>query len=90
MTEQVMTELPYERFRFGTDFRSVIMCLRGEHILSLHPFGWHLDGSHIPNCPEHFSVDAALACTRMEPVYSYGPYLYVVRLRDSLKDWAAP
>lgn len=71
--------LPYERFKSDTDFRDVIHTFPGERILSLHPFGWHLDGSAVPNCPEQWSLEDMLALTGMKIVQSYGDYLHIVR-----------
>lgn len=71
---------PHERFKLDVDFRDVIHCFPGEHILSLHPFGWHLDGRHIPNCPEQWGVQDAMGTVGMTRlVQSYGDYIHIVR-----------
>lgn len=70
----------HERFKLDINFRDVIHCFPGEHILSLHPFGWHLDGHHIPNCQEQWSLEDAMRTTGLNVlVQSYGEYIHIVR-----------
>jgi hypothetical protein len=75
--------LPYERL----DSRALTAAIwrRGpdEHVLCLQPFGWHLDGSHIPNAAEHFSREEVCETHRWDVVCDYGPYVALVRTRDA-------
>lgn len=69
--------LPYER----VNDKTLMQCVRlfkDEHLLVLRPFGWHLDGSHIPNAAEHYSRESVCEDHRWRVVCDYGPYIAVV------------
>lgn len=70
--------LPYERIA-ETYLLSAIQLRTNEHLLVVQPFGWHLDGKHIPNAAEHFSRESVCEEHRWEVVCDYGPYIAVVR-----------
>ena len=70
--------LPYERI----DSAALAVAVRlkdGERLLVLQPFGWHIDGAHIPNAAEQF--DRAHVCQEhgWRVVADFGPYIAIVR-----------
>lgn len=73
-----LTELPYERLIDERRLSTCIMLRAGERLLVLRPFGWHIDGSHIPNAADHF--DRELVCREhgWEVVHDFGPYIAIV------------
>ena len=77
---QVDGLLPYERIQSADLFKSMRL-RKGEHLLMLQPFGWHLDGKHIPNAAEQFSRDSVCAEHKWVVVQSFGPYIAIVRNR---------
>jgi hypothetical protein len=70
--------LPYERFNEESLVRAIRL-FDGERLLVLQPFGWHIDGKHIPNAVEHFSREWVCEEHKWEVVCDYGPYVAVVR-----------
>lgn len=70
--------LPYERFDESALLKA-IMLGTGERMLVLRPFGWHIDGSHIPNAAEHFSREYVCAEHGWDVVCDYGPYVAIVK-----------
>jgi hypothetical protein len=78
MTTKADTVLDYERLN-SKGLLDAIQLFPGEHLLVLRPFGWHLDGSHMPNQAEHFSRESVCADQHLEVVCQYGPYIAVVR-----------
>ena len=77
---QVEGVLPYERIQSADLFKA--MRLRpDEHLLMLQPFGWHLDGTHIPNAVEQFSRENVCADHGWEVIHSFGPYIAVVKAK---------
>ena len=70
--------LPYERID-GELLKAAIALQSDEQLLTLHPFGWHLDGFHIPNAPEHYSRDGLCREKRWIVVCDFGPYIAIVR-----------
>lgn len=73
--------LPYERAD-STGLLHGFRLAQGEHLLVLQPFGWHLDGHHIPNAAEHFSRDGVCREHYWSVVCDYGPYIAIVRPLD--------
>jgi hypothetical protein len=71
-------QLPYERITDSKALAAVVRLFDGEHLLVLQPFGWHLDGRHIPNAAEHFSREGVCAEHGWQVVCDYGPYVAVV------------
>lgn len=69
--------LPYERIDSGSLFASIRL-RQNEHLLVLQPFGWHLDGRHIPNAAEHYTRESVCAEHRWEVVCEFGPHVAVV------------
>ena len=74
--------LPYERLD-ETGLRMSIRLNEGEHLLVLQPFGWHINGTHIPNAPEHFGREGVMKDIRVELVCDFGPYIAIVRKEDA-------
>lgn len=70
--------LPYERL-IEERLVEAIAVKPGERLLVLRPFGWHIDGNHIPNAAEHFSREGVCHEHRWEVVCDFGPYIAVVR-----------
>lgn len=70
--------LPYERL-FEAVLLQAIRLRPGERLLVLQPFGWHIDGRHIPNAYEHFSREGVCIEHRWEVVDDYGPYIAIVK-----------
>ena len=70
--------LPYERLHEKALLESIRLN-EGEHLLVLQPFGWHIDGQHIPNAAEQFSREGVASSLRMEVVCDYGPYIAIVK-----------
>lgn len=71
--------LPYERL----DDEKIVEAIRvypGERVLVLQPFGWHIDGRHIPNAAEHFSRESVCEEHGWEVIAEFGPYIAVVRV----------
>jgi hypothetical protein len=59
--------------------QDAIRLFEGERLLVLQPFGWHIDGHHIPNEAEHFSREGVCAGHGWTVVCDFGPYIAVVR-----------
>lgn len=72
-------ECPYERLVNEDALQAAIRLNTGESLLVLRPFGWHLNGSHLPNQAEHFERDGVCADIGVEVVCEFGPYIAVVR-----------
>lgn len=72
------TLLPYERVS-SEQLQRAIRLREGERLLVLQPFGWHIDGTHIPNAAEQFSREGICAEHRWVVVHDFGPYIAVVR-----------
>ncbi len=70
-------DLPYERVDDAL-LMTAIHLWKGEHLLVLRPFGWHLDGHHIPNAAEHFSREGVCKDHGWRVICEYGPYIAVV------------
>lgn len=70
--------LPYERIH-DKALIPAIRLYENERLLVLQPFGWHIDGEHIPNAAEHFSREGICEDHGWEVVCDYGPYVAVVR-----------
>jgi hypothetical protein len=88
MTTPTVQTLPYERL-LSEALRSAIFLFAGEQLLLLQPFGWHLDGQHIPNMAEHFSRDGVCRELGLTVVCEFGPYVAVV-CQSEPHDDAAP
>lgn len=76
--------LPYERI----DSERLVASIRlrqNERLLVLQPFGWHIDGRHIPNAAEHFSRESVCAEHRWEVICEFGEYVAVVMNVDIAK-----
>ena len=71
--------LPYERFYSSEAIGEAIRLFKDERLLVLQPFGWHIDGQHIPNAAEHFSREGVCKEHGWEVVCDFGPYIAVVR-----------
>lgn len=72
-----MTALMYERI----DSKALIAAIRlrdGERLLVLQPYGWHIDGAHIPNAAEQFSRESICEEHGWQVVDELGPYVAVV------------
>ena len=74
-----MASLPYERITSPSALHSIIRLFSGERLLVLQPFGWSIDGSHIPNAPEQFELDYVCQEHSWKVVCDFGPYVAVVR-----------
>lgn len=70
--------LDYERLEEKA-LLAAIRLREGERLLVLQPWGWHIDGRHIPNAYEHFSREGVCREHRWEVVCEFGPYIAVVR-----------
>jgi hypothetical protein len=83
--EQVQQELRHVHKHTGTvgasqaAERITIFLRPGESLLVRRPFGWHLNGKHLPNQAEHFERDGVCASLRMEVVCDFGDHVAVVR-----------
>jgi hypothetical protein len=69
--------LPYERLN-EDELRAAIRLEPWERLLVLRPFGWHIDGSHIPNAAEHFSRESVCEEHGWTVICDYGPYIAIV------------
>jgi hypothetical protein len=82
LTEQTAVrepvECPYERLDDDALYRAIRL-KQGERVLVLQPFGWHIDGSHIPNAPEQFEREYICSEHGWEVVHEFGPYVAIVR-----------
>lgn len=75
-----MSYLPYERIRSHALTEAIhVRKQDGECLLVLQPFGWHLDGKHMPNVAEHFERDGICEEHNWDVVCDYGPYIAVVK-----------
>jgi hypothetical protein len=70
--------IPYERIDSSL-LTDAIQCDLTERLLVLQPFGWHIDGKHIPNAAEHFSRESVCNEHGWEVVDDYGPYIAILR-----------
>lgn len=70
--------LPYERLDSKLLLDAVTL-LPDERLLVLQPFGWHINGHHIPNAAEHFSREGVCEEHGWEVVCDYGPYVAIVK-----------
>ncbi len=70
--------LDYERVS-SSAITSAIRLRGGERLLVLQPFGWHIDGNHIPNAAEHFSREGVCDEHDWIVVCDFGPYIAVVK-----------
>lgn len=77
--------LPYERLE-SRQLVSAVRCREGEHLLVLQPFGWHLDGRHIPNAAEQFSREGICAEHGWRIVCEYGPHVAIVAASPRASD----
>lgn len=77
MMSVITFQLPYERIESELLIAAILL-LPNEHLLVLQPFGWHIDGHHIPNASEHFSRESVCAEHGWEVVCEFGPYVAVV------------
>jgi hypothetical protein len=77
--------LPYERLAidYGPSLLQAFNLRPGERLLVLRPFGWQIDGQHIPNAYEHFSRESICREHRWVVVCDYGPYIAIVRPDDA-------
>jgi len=75
---KVANILPYERVDCEK-LQDAIWLLDDEHLLILQPFGWHLDGHHIPNMAEQFSREYVCQELKLEMVCDFGGYIAIVR-----------
>jgi hypothetical protein len=69
--------LPYERIDSAA-LQGAVRLWGGEHLLVLQPFGWHLDGRHIPNAAEQFSREGVCEEHGWRVVAEFGPYVAIV------------
>ena len=69
--------LPYERVD-SEELLGVVRLGANERLLVLQPFGWHIDGVHIPNAAEQFSRDGVCAEHGWRVVCEFGPYIAIV------------
>lgn len=72
-----MNWLPYERLNEETLLKSIAK-KEGESLLVLRPFGWHLNGTHIPNMAEHFEREWVCKELGYEVVCDFGEYIAIV------------
>ncbi len=70
--------LPYERID-STALAKAIRLSRGERLLVLQPYGWHIDAHHIPNAAEHFSRKGVCEEHGWQVVCEFGPYVAIVK-----------
>jgi hypothetical protein len=71
--------LPYERIISEEKLLEAIFLKPDEKLLTLRPFGWHVDGKHIPNAAEHFPRESICIEHRWEVVCDFGPYIAIVK-----------
>lgn len=71
--------LDYERIVDEDKLLASIRLFDGEMLLVLRPFGWHLNGRHLPNMAEHFEREFVLKEHGLEVVCEFGPYVAIVR-----------
>lgn len=71
--------LPYERIVSSSQLSTAFRLEPGESILVLQPFGWHLDGKHIPNAPEQYSMEGLCQEHHWVIIARYGGYLAIIR-----------
>lgn len=76
--------LPYERIAEEEKLVEALLLYADEQVLILQPFGWHLNGDHIPNCPEQFSREWVCGIHGWEVVCDFGPYIAIVRQQPEL------
>ena len=74
--------LPYERLE-SAPLQKGFRLRKGQHVLVLQPFGWHLDGLHLPNQAEHFERESVVQYLRMRVVCDYGPYIAILEETDA-------
>ncbi len=79
---QGIMDLPYERVD-DEQLLAAIALWKDEHLLVLRPFGWHLDGKHIPNAAEHFSREGVCEDHGLNVVCDYGPYIAIVKSQST-------
>lgn len=77
--------LPYERIADERKLIDSILLYEDEYVLVLQPFGWHLNGDHIPNCPEQAQRNEVCHRFGWEVVCDFGPYIAVVRPQPELR-----
>lgn len=70
--------LDYERID-SVKLCASIRLLAGERLLVLQPFGWHIDGHHIPNAAEQFDRESVCGDHHWEVVADFGAYVAIVR-----------
>jgi hypothetical protein len=70
--------LAYERLD-NANLLAAIRLRPDERLLVLQPFGWHIDGSHIPNAAEHFEREWICEEHGWIVVDELGPYIAIVR-----------
>lgn len=75
--------LPYERIK-SEALRYAVHLFDHEHLLVLQPWGWHLDGRHLPNAAEHFSREGICQERGWTVVCDFGPYVAVVKPLTSI------
>lgn len=80
------SRLPYERIADEKRLVSSIFLRVDASVLILQPFGWHLNGEHIPNCAEHLSREWVCGIHGWEVVCDFGPYIAIVRPHPGLVD----
>lgn len=78
VAENAPEMLAYERLH-ERDLLAAVRLRPGERLLVLQPFGWHIDGQHIPNAAEHFERESVCKEHRWEVVDELGPYIAIVR-----------
>ena len=78
MAETISQMLPYERIADSRKLAEAFWLRPGQHLLVLQPFGWHLDGHHIPNAAEHFSRDGICREHHWQVVCDFGPYIAII------------
>ena len=79
--QRVISVLPYERLTSEL-LQKAIRLYPGEHLLVLQPFGWHLDGNHIPNMAEHFAREGVCKELGYVVVCEFGAYVAVVESNE--------
>lgn len=73
-----MATLPYERL-MSSRLQAAVNLFSGERLLVLQPWGWHIDGHHIPNAAEHFSREGVCQEHGWHLVCDFGPYVAIVK-----------
>jgi hypothetical protein len=71
-------ELFYERID-TSKLADAIRLRPGERLLVLQPFGWHIDGHHIPNAAEQFTKESVCEEHGWEIVIDGGDYIAIVK-----------